>query len=156
MQISPGSVGRSRQGADNNVSPCCMGRQNVVSYRSETTTHEVAGHRIPYRFSDDKTKACGLTRTPGVQVDDRVGSAHTSSLPYRSAEVIRPDHPVRPGEHRVVLRGELGAALAAASGQNGAAGAGTHAETEAVHLGAAAVVRLESSLAHSGISKAQL
>ena len=43
---------------------------------------------------------------------------------------------------------ELGAALAAAGGQDGAAGAGAHAQAEAVRLGAATVVRLEGALAH--------
>jgi len=74
----------------------------------------------------------------------------------RSAEVGGTSHPVRPGEHAEVLRGQFGATLAAASTQNGATGTRAHAETEAVNLRAAAVVRLESSLAHSGISKAQL
>ncbi len=55
-----------------------------------------------------------------------------------------------------LLGGEFGATLATTSGQDGTAGAGTHAKPEPVHLGATTVVRLESSLAHSGISKAQL
>jgi len=55
-----------------------------------------------------------------------------------------------------LLRGQFGATLATTSGQDGTTGAGTHAEPEAVHLGATTVVRLESSLAHSDISKAQL
>lgn len=46
------------------------------------------------------------------------------------------------------LSREFGATLTTASGQNGASGAGAHAKAEAVHLGAAAVVRLERSLAH--------
>ena len=54
------------------------------------------------------------------------------------------------------LSGQLGAALGTTSAQDGAAGAGAHAKTEAVNLGTTTVVRLESSLAHSGISKAQL
>jgi len=54
------------------------------------------------------------------------------------------------------LRGEFGAALATASTKNGAAGAGAHAQTEAVHLGATTVVRLESSFTHGDNSKAQL
>ncbi len=46
--------------------------------------------------------------------------------------------------------GDLRAALAAARGEDGAAGAGAHAQTETVHLGAATVVRLEGALAHGG------
>src|ERR671928_1626286 len=44
--------------------------------------------------------------------------------------------------------GELLAALAPTGRQDGAAGAGTHTQPEAVGLGPAAVVRLERALAH--------
>jgi hypothetical protein len=54
------------------------------------------------------------------------------------------------------LRGQFGATLATTGTQDGTSGAGTHAEPESVHLGATAVVRLKSSLAHGRISKAQL
>jgi hypothetical protein len=54
------------------------------------------------------------------------------------------------------LRGQFDATLATTSGQDGTPRASTHAKPEAVHLGATAVVRLESSLTHGGISKAQL
>ena len=54
------------------------------------------------------------------------------------------------------LRGEFGAALATAGTKDGAAGTGTHAQAEAVHLRATAVVRLESSFTHGDNSKAQL
>ena len=52
--------------------------------------------------------------------------------------------------------GELVATLATPSREDGAACAGAHTKAEAVHLGTATVVRLEGSLAHSGLSKAQL
>ena len=55
-----------------------------------------------------------------------------------------------------MLSGELGATLTATSAQDRATGTRTHAQTETVHLGATAVVRLKSSLTHSDISKAQL
>jgi hypothetical protein len=57
---------------------------------------------------------------------------------------------VRLGEHRtaLLLRGEFGAALTATVRQDGATGTRTHAQAEAVHLGATTVVRLEGSLAH--------
>ena len=44
--------------------------------------------------------------------------------------------------------GQLGAALAAAGVEDRTARAGAHPQAEAVHLGAAAVVRLEGALAH--------
>ena len=60
---------------------------------------------------------------------------------------------VRRSPHTVVGRkqgsgGDLLAALATTVGQNGAAGAGAHALAEAVHLGATAIIRLESPLDH--------
>jgi hypothetical protein len=61
---------------------------------------------------------------------------------------------VRRGQEK--LRGELSATLAATRSEDGATGAGAHAQTETVHLRATTVVRLKSSLAHSCISKAQL
>lgn len=54
------------------------------------------------------------------------------------------------------LRGQLGATLGTTSGQDASTGTGAHAQAEAVHLRALAVVRLEGSLAHSCISKYQL
>ena len=47
------------------------------------------------------------------------------------------------------LRGELGAALASPSRNDGATRTGAHARAEAVDLRAAAVVGLERTLAHS-------
>jgi hypothetical protein len=156
MKISPRYLGRSRQSTDNNVDTGCMGRQNVTTYRTQTTPHQIAGDGVAYGLRDDKTKACGFTGRPGMEIDNRVSRTHALTPPYGSAKIIRTDHPVRPGEHRVLLRGKLGATLAATCSQDRAAGTGTHTKTEAVHLGATTVVRLESSLAHSGISKAQL
>jgi hypothetical protein len=46
------------------------------------------------------------------------------------------------------LRGEFGATLAATSREDPTTSARAHTQTEAVHLGPAAVVRLERSLAH--------
>lgn len=48
----------------------------------------------------------------------------------------------------MMLGRKLDAALAAARRQNGAAGAGAHAKTEAVLLGTTAVIRLKGPLAH--------
>lgn len=63
---------------------------------------------------------------------------------------------VLPGAHALSAREhdsgrQLGAALAAAIGEDRAAGTGAHAKAEAVLLGATTVVRLESTLAHVGI-----
>ena len=47
-----------------------------------------------------------------------------------------------------MLSRKLGASLAAARRQDGAAGAGAHAKAEAVLLGTTAVIRLKGPLAH--------
>jgi hypothetical protein len=52
--------------------------------------------------------------------------------------------------------GELGAALTATSGEDAATRTGAHPQTEAVGLGPAAVVRLESPLAHDVLSSAMV
>ena len=57
-----------------------------------------------------------------------------------------------PDRARPILSGKFGAALTAASSQDGAAGTGTHTQTEAVNLCTTAVVWLERSLAHKSIS----
>src|SRR6185436_20876304 len=55
-----------------------------------------------------------------------------------------PDAPPRSSS----LRGQAGAPLGAAAGDDRAAGAGAHAEPEAVALGPATVVRLVGALGH--------
>ena len=101
----------------------------------------------------------------------RVASACSRRATYRSACGVVTRRPVRTAERKstaattrfarlsttettltIRLRGELGAALAAASGKDRAAGASAHAETETVNLCATPIVRLESSLTHSCIS----
>jgi hypothetical protein len=52
------------------------------------------------------------------------------------------------GKHRDELYGDFAAALAATGGEDRTSGAGAHTQTEAVHLGAAAVVGLVSTLRH--------
>jgi len=85
---------------------------------------------------------------------------HSTSTSNDRAIVAGQNDTIRLGEHDSgslqQLCGELGAPLAATRTEDGAAGARAHAKTEAVHLGPTTVVRLEGSLAHSGISKAQL
>jgi hypothetical protein len=156
MKISPGNLWRSWQCTDDDVHTRGVARQDIPANRSQSAPDKITRHGVTHRLSDDEAEACGLTKAPGEEVNDSVRRTHAFAPPYSSTEISRTDHPVRPGEHRGMLCGELGATLAAASSQDRATGTGTHTEAEAVHLGAATVVRLESSLAHSGISKAQL
>ena len=86
------------------------------------------------------------------RVGDAVRTPHAVALANDVAIVIAPSDEVCLRWHgrpqRKELRGQLRAALAAASCNDCAAGAGAHACAEAVHLGAAAVVGLKSTLAH--------
>lgn len=130
--------------------------EHIAADGAEASPDQVAGYRVAHGFRHDKAETARLRAGPFHDVQHCTGRTDPATASYRSAEVDGKGYPVRPGEHAKVLRGQLGATLATTSGKDGAARAGAHAEAETVNLCAAAVVRLESSLAHSGISKAQL
>src|SRR5882757_2490620 len=86
-------------------------------------------------------------------MDDEKRAASPTAPSYRGREVLAPPQPILGRQHVMTCTrsgGQAAAALATAVCQDGAAGAGTHPQAEAVGLGAAAVVRLEGALAHSG------
>jgi hypothetical protein len=86
-------------------------------------------------------------RRQGVTDHQRVG--RLISATNKLANLARCDNTLRPWQHGVPLLGrELGATLAAASSENGAASACAHAGTKTVRLGAAAIVGLECALGH--------
>src|SRR5690606_23558409 len=114
--------------------------------------HEIPLDSIAHRLGDDEPEAGGVARIAVDPVDERAGARGAPSPAHDRAEVRGLDHSVRPGQHVSRLRGELGAPLATAGGQDGTAGARAHTETEAVLLGTTPVVRLEGSLAHGDIS----
>jgi hypothetical protein len=146
----------SWQCSHHNIGTKSMRWQNVVPDRTETTPNQVARHGISHSLRDDEAKAGHVGFLASAQVEHGMRSEHTPTSSHGHPEIIGTDDPVRSREHGRKLRREFGAALATTCSQDGAAGAGAHAKTEAVHLGAATVIRLEGSLAHSGISKAQL
>ena len=88
----------------------------------------------------------------GSDVDDDQRIPCSRSLSDRGGKVRWVNHAVRARQHRGVSGGQLGAALATAGSQNGAAGAGRHAQTEAVRLGTTTVVGLEGPLGGHGNS----
>jgi hypothetical protein len=130
-----------------------------MTNRSKPALHGVASHRTTHRLGDDETES---RRRGGnsehviaaKDVQHGVPCWNATAAAHGGAEVIRPRNPVRPGQQR--LSGEFGATLATTSRQDGATGAGAHAQPESVHLGTTTVVRLEGSLAHGDSSKAQL
>ena len=100
------------------------------------------------------------------QVDRHGGSSGTPTPAEHLGELDRGPHALSGGKHgppwigagavtgrgRAGLGGELGAALATATGQDRATGPRLHAQPKAMRLRATAVVRLEGALAHGGCS----
>jgi hypothetical protein len=151
-------------------------KQATVRKQSQALAHQVAqpaADPVAYdRPTDDSAdhephsgrgRPLGLTRVTrdtGDVVRDEVmdhqaGPGTTPPAAHHQGEVGTLPHSIAGGQHayerRVASDGQLGAALAAAPGQDRPARAGPHAQPEAVRLGAAAVVRLEGTLAHFGL-----
>lgn len=123
--------------------------ENQIRGRFQPSAHEVPADRVTDGLAHDETEAhCrGVTVLPDVGDGVRFREANTA--PYVRPIVRPPRDAIGFREHRPVLRRELLATLGATSGKDRPSGACPHAETEAVSLGALAVVRLESSLAHN-------
>ena len=155
LQGSPRNPGTTWQRTDNEISPGRSGQHDFPADRSQTTGHQVAFNSVAYGLRNDEADpsriGCGTHRN----VEKRVRGPYTAASADRGAKIIRRYYAVSPLEHEE-LSGELGATLATTSRQDRAARTGAHAETETVDLGPTTVVRLEGSLAHSCISKAQL
>lgn len=149
MQRIPGSLGGSWQRPDHDVPACAEVHKQVVADRAEPAANAIALDGVTDGLRDDDAEPRRLVILAIPEVDNSVGCRHAESLAHGRSKVIGPSDTILPGEHREVLRGKFGATLATASAKDGAAGAGAHAQTESVHLGAAAVVRLKSSLAHN-------
>lgn len=110
---------------------------NSVSYNGITDT-------FGYDKADLRWKAGFLCLLFADRHEYSWGSA-TSTL-EGSLEFDRAPHPVLGWKH--VSGRERVTTLAATCCENGASGASCHALTEAVHLGATAIIRLESPLGH--------
>ena len=127
----------------------------MCSGRSQSPAYLIAHYRVPHRLGNNESKA-GITRSLIVHdVNNAVRCRITTSTTHSQAKITRMRYAVRLSQHRTRLRGEFGASLAATCAQDGATGTSAHTQTETVDLRTATVVRLESSLAHSYISKAQ-
>jgi len=157
MESSPGDLIAAWQRANDHVRSDGDGWQQLVSDRTKPACDAVTHHGVTDSLRHNEAEPGRPGLAVRCQIDNRVGSARTSAAAHCRTKVRRPGDPVRSGEHRgqagrrvaeEELRGKLGAALAATSAQDRAAGAGAHTETESVHLRATTVVRLESSLAH--------
>ena len=114
-------------------------------------------------LAHDETRTCrGNTfprpvrvRCTAAKMNDKERAPGPASPAYRGRKVLAPPQPMLGRQHVMDLGSgcsgrQTGATLATAGRENRAAGTGPHAQTEAVGLRAAAVVRLEGALAHSG------
>ena len=166
MKGRPVKLAAAWQCPDDDVSTRGPSVDKLTTDCAKTPPKKIAGHRPTDSLRDHKAKTRGRWGSARGKVDNRMLRCHTLAPAHGRAEVIRSNHTVRLGEHgsgrypdarsERGLRGEFGATLATACAEDRAAGAGAHAKAEAVHLGTLAYVRLESSLAHSCISKDQL
>ncbi len=93
----------------------------------------------------------------GSTVHDNQRRSGARSLSGGCPEICRVNHAVRAGQHLAapVSGGQACAALATTARDDGAAGAGAHAQTEAVRLGTTTVVGLESPLGHDSTPRGE-
>lgn len=110
----------------------------------EPVSHNSNAH--PLR--NDESETCGRRRRiTGEHAHREALDTLARSPSHDLAIIIAARDSVRASE-QLRLRGELGATLAAARSEDRATRACAHPQTEAVHLGTTAVVRLERTLRH--------
>jgi hypothetical protein len=107
---------------------------------------------LDFPLGYDETDEGAVALLVGSDVDDNQWISCARSVSDRGGEIRWVNHAVRARQHRGVSGGQLGTALATAGSQNGAAGAGRHAQTEAVRLRTTTVVGLEGPLGGHGNS----
>ncbi len=125
---------------------------HLTGHMPQATGHSVPIHSAAHRLRHDETHARsgtgGDSASAGMHDKIRLRGSHSAF--HGVAEVRRPCHPVSSREHWSAT-GESGsqrtAALAAAAGDDGAAGAGPHPQPETMDPGPTPVVRLEGALA---------
>lgn len=121
--------------------------------------HPVPLHRIADGFADNeaesRTRSALHGRREGLGVDYDGRAPRTNTRAHDGSKIGRHAQAVRGRQHSVALWGlagyglsrELSAALATTTGNDRASCTRTHAETEAMRLGTATVIRLVSPLA---------
>ena len=141
---------RRRQSTHSNKGSFGKLAKAITDEVAQLAIHAVPNHRVSNTLGHDEADLHGVK--VGLWFRRRRLDRDENSV--RSAtHASKGGGKVRRSPHTVVGRkqgsgGDLLAALATTVGQNGAAGAGAHALAEAVHLGATAIIRLESPLDH--------
>lgn len=148
---------------------CCVGADDDVGSAgdvSETFAHEVSklafdavasGGTLDFALGYDETDEASVGILVGSTVHDHQRRSGARSLAGGCPEVSRVNHAVRAGQHLAapVSGGQACATLATTARNDGAAGAGAHAQTEAVRLGTTTVVGLESPLGHDSTPRGE-
>ena len=115
---------------------------------AKPTLNPVAHHRVAHcaPHHDPSTRGSLFLRGRQQKVDREDSTRRAGTTPNDVANIRPRRQPVRDREHSAELRREARAALAPATGQDGAAGTGAHTQTETMRLGTTPVVGLESAL----------
>lgn len=153
-----GRIEGSRIGADDDVG---ADRDAI-----EALAHEVAqlafdavasGGALNFALGYDETDEASVGILVGSTMHDHQRRSGARSLTGGCPEISRVNHAVRAGQHLAapVSGGQACAALATTARNDGAAGAGAHAQTEAVRLGTTTVVGLESPLSHDSTPRGE-
>jgi len=130
----------------------------------ESAGHSVPHNRSTHRLGYDKSapgrrqpiraSEAGVLPIDGlIKMHHETATRDATPTAYRSPEIGAAMYSLLVPEHGAAeplggLRRDAGAALATTCGQNRATGAGAHAQTETVRLGATTVIGLERPLAH--------
>jgi len=141
-------IGCRRQSADHHARAGRHGVESVAHQVTKSALDPIACHGVADGPTHDETDAGGPTVRPQDDVGDQRRLCGSNSGADGRAELVAAGHPLVTRKHRERSGRQLCAALATTVGQDGPAGAGAHAEAEAVLLGTTTVVGLVGALAH--------
>jgi hypothetical protein len=153
IEINNARSGGWRQRSHDHTSASGQGVDADTHQMAKTTLHEISGNRVSDSLGDHEAHLSGTGKGVFQQVRHQQRPARASPASYDEGEVSAPRQAVGGAQHenpqaRAGSRSQAVAALAATSGQDGAAGAGAHPQSESMGLVPTTVVRLVSTLAH--------
>ena len=149
--------GRRREGADDHLAAGREDGEALTAQMAEPALDTMADDGVADDATHDEPDPSGIGPVVTHDVDDQEVAAAAAARADHPPDVTTVGEPMRrgstdadhePGSSRAGSDRQALAALAATRGQDAAPGTGAHAQPEAVHLVAAAVVRLVRTLAH--------
>jgi hypothetical protein len=99
LQGSPRNPLRSWQRTNDEVAPGRPSEHNIVPDRSKAAGDQVARDRVTDRLGNDEAQARRRRVVGARDVDERMRSCDTATLPHRGAKVVPRHNPIRPFEH---------------------------------------------------------